>query len=337
MHFRLRGVLHLVAAVAGLLAGAVQAEQALTPRDRLRERIEQRREGTPRARPQGLQEIEVSFGGMTRTVLVHVPAGHRGTEALPMVVALHGGGGFAAYMADDERYGLNRKADSAGFLVAYPNGYSRLPGGKFATWNAGNCCGDARDRGIDDVGFLREVVVAVQRRHRVDAQRIFAVGMSNGGMMSYRLACEAADLFRAVASVAGTEGVPACRPSRPVSVLHIHARNDDHVLFDGGAGAEAFRDRAKVADFVSVPETMRRWVERAQCRPRPERVLEVHGAYCEKYAACADRQAVQLCVTSDGGHSWPGAAITRRGKEAPSQALDANDQIWAFFSSLGPR
>ncbi|WP_284619349.1 extracellular catalytic domain type 1 short-chain-length polyhydroxyalkanoate depolymerase [Aquabacterium humicola] len=343
MHFGPGGFLRLAIGVIFLAAGATQAAQAEQAeqgpawRDRMRERIEQRQQRPPRATPSDLQELAVSHQGMTRTVLVHVPAGVREGTTLPLVVALHGGGGFAAYMADDERYGLNRKADSAGFLVVYPNGYSRLPGGKFATWNAGNCCGDARDRAIDDVGFLREVVATVQRRHPVDAQRIFAVGMSNGGMMSYRLACEAADVFRAVASVAGTEGVAACRPSKPVSVLHIHARNDDHVLFDGGAGAGAFRDRSKVTEFVSVPETIRRWVERAQCRGTPERVLEVPGAYCEKYAACADRQSVQLCVTSDGGHSWPGAAITRRGKESPSQALDANDRIWTFFSSLAPR
>ena len=91
--------------------------------------------------------------------------------------------------------------------------------------------------------------------------------MSNGGMLSHRLACDAADLFRAVASVAGTDATLQCNPSRPISVLHIHARDDDHVLFGGGAGQGAFRDASKVTDFVSVPETIARWVKRDQCAP----------------------------------------------------------------------
>ena len=336
--------LAVLACTLGMLAAPVSA-QAL--RERLRERIEQRRSerAAPEAPASGrsvtskgaLQEFSVTFRGQSRNVLVYVPSAHQGVASLPLVVALHGGGGHAAYMSDDERYGLSRMAESAGFLVAYPNGYSKLPGGKFATWNAGGCCGDARDRNIDDVGFLREVVATVKARFHVDARRVFAIGMSNGGMMSYRLACEASDVFRAVGSVAGTDAVPDCHPTQPVAVLHIHAKNDDHVLFDGGAGQGAFRDPSKVMTFPSVPETVSRWVRRGQCSPTPKRVLQVAGAYCERYDGCAGHSAVQLCVTQDGGHSWPGADKTRHGKASPSQALSANDVLWDFFSHLDPR
>jgi polyhydroxybutyrate depolymerase len=150
-------------------------------------------------------------------------------------------------------------------------------------------------------------------------------------MLSHRLACEAADVFRAVASVAGTDATTRCVPSRPISVLHIHARDDDHVLFDGGAGAGAFRDESKVMSFVSVPETISRWVKRDHCAAPPQRTLDKAGAYCESHSGCAGGTQVQLCVTETGGHSWPGAASVRRGKEAASQALDANDVIWRFF------
>ena len=247
------------------------------------------------------------------------------------MLALHGGGGYAEYMADDERYGLISKSDSAGFVVAFPNGYSKFPGGKFATWNAGGCCGDARDRKVDDVGFLRAVVAQLNARLKLDPARIYATGMSNGGMMSHRLACEAADLFAAVASVAGTGALSVCQPVRPIPVLHIHAKNDTHVLFNGGAGKDAFRDESKVMDFVSVPETIARWVQRDQCQPTPRRVLETPGAYCEAYTGCAGNVSVQFCVVDEGGHSWPGAQEVRRGKEAASQALVANDVIWDFF------
>ena len=304
---------------------ASQAQDSL--RDRLKARMEQRRAERGNAAPAALEELNVQG----RKVLVHVPATLDPAQPAPLVLALHGGGGHAEFMADDAHYALQKKADEAGFIVAFPNGYSKLPGEKFATWNAGGCCGDARDRGVDDVAFARAVVAAVQARWRVDAARVFATGMSNGGMMSHRLACEAADVFRAVASVAGTDATDRCTPSRPISVLHIHARDDTHVLFDGGAGPGAFRDTSKVMNFVSVPETVARWVARDRCSGPVRRTLDVPGAFCEVHAGCADGREVQLCVTETGGHSWPGAPTVRRGKPGASTALDANDVIWRFF------
>ncbi|MBI5722172.1 MAG: prolyl oligopeptidase family serine peptidase [Burkholderiales bacterium] len=281
----------------------------------------------------GTHTLHLTHQGQARKFLVHVPAGLAPARPAPLVLALHGGGGHAEFMADDARYGLRRKAEQAGFVAVFPNGYSRLPGGRFATWNAGGCCGDARDRRVDDVGFIRAVVEQVKQRVAIDARRIFATGMSNGGMMSHRLACDAADLFAAVASVAGTDATASCAPARPVPVLHLHARDDTHVLFAGGAGPDAFRDRTKVMDFVSVPETVARWVARNRCTAPPQRTLERPGALCERHAGCAGDATVQLCVTDDGGHSWPGAQSVRRGKEAASQALSANDVIWEFFSA----
>lgn len=285
----------------------------------------------------GTHLLSLVHGGMTRQYIVHVPSRYDAARPTPLVLALHGGGGHAAYMADDEKYGLRKKADQAGFIVVFPNGYSKLPGGRFATWNAGGCCGDARDRQIDDVGFVRAVIAAVKSQVNVDAARVFATGMSNGGMMSHRLACEAPELFRAVASVAGTDATSVCHPSQPVSVLHLHARDDSHVLFNGGAGQDAFRDPAKVMDFVSVPETVARWVQRNQCLPAAKKTSVRPGAYCDTYAGCAGGVSVQLCVTEAGGHSWPGAPSVRRGKPGASTALDANDAIWNFFSASAAR
>jgi polyhydroxybutyrate depolymerase len=331
----------LASAVTLTTTASAQESGQLT----LRERIAQRRAASAKPDPAspstplgaGTHTLQLSHQGQSRKYLVHVPPGYNAATPTPLVLAFHGGGGYAEFMADDARYGLVSKSDREGFVVVFPNGYSKFPGGKFATWNAGNCCGEARDRAVDDVGIVRAMVAQLKLQLNVDSARIFATGMSNGGMLSHRLACDAADVFRAVASVAGTDATTSCAPSRPISVLHIHARDDDHVLFNGGAGPGAFRDESKVMDFVSVPQTMARWVQRNQCSPMPRRVLDQPGADCETYAGCAGGVATQLCVTETGGHSWLGAQKVRRGKEAPSQALDADDVIWDFFKASASR
>ena len=264
-------------------------------------------------------------GGQQREFLVHVPASYRAETSVPLVLALHGGGGSMQIMARDRLYGLVSQSEASGWIVVFPNGFSRLPGGRLATWNAGICCGAARDRGSDDVGFLRAVVADVQRRLNVDPKRVFATGMSNGGMMSYRLACEASDVFRAIASVAGTDGTANCTPERPVSVFHIHARDDDRVLFHGGSGSASNTH----ADFVSVADTVDKWVKLDACRGPVQRQTDQPGVVCEVRSGCGGGAEVRLCVTDTGGHAWPGGRKALGGKG--STAMNATEAIWEFF------
>lgn len=337
----------LVALLLGLssLCGLNALAQDGTLRERLRERLQARQadKAAPATAPAGLlpagtHTLTVQHGGEQRSYMVHIPKSLTANHAAPLLVAMHGGGGNMRFQADDENYGLISKSNEAGFIAVFPNGYSRMPGGGLATWNAGNCCAQARDKGSDDVGFIRAMLADVQQRAAVDRRRIYATGMSNGGMMAHRLACEASDLFAAIASVAGTDNTRSCTPSRPIPVLIIHARNDDHVLYEGGAGEKAFRDRSQVTDFTSVPETTRRWMQRNQCNATApaETTLKVEGARCERHAAgCSAGAVVEVCTTDTGGHSWPGAGKVRRGKEGASQALSANDRMWEFFQSVG--
>ncbi len=274
----------------------------------------------------------LQHGGLTRQYLVHVPRSYAGAPT-PMILALHGGGGGMRYQANDKNYGLITKSEQAGFIAVFPNGYSRFPSGILATWNAGKCCGKARDENIDDVGFLRAVIETMFAKANVDRAKVFSIGMSNGGLMSYRLACEAPFLIKGIMAVAGTDNTTSCNPARAVPILHVHALNDDRVLFNGGAGKK-FRDPNTVTEFVSVPDTIAKWVGLNRASATPQRVLSVPGAYCDLHAAPRIGGApVKLCVTETGGHSWPGGEKARA-DEPPSKAIIANDVMWEFFSGL---
>jgi len=272
--------------------------------------------------------FSVDHGGLTRKYLVHVPPSYNATTPTPLLLSFHGGGGNMAYQASDKNYGQISKSDKEGFVVVFPNGYSKL-GGKLATWNAGTCCGPARDGNIDDVGFVKQIIANLGGQLNIDRGKIFATGMSNGGMFAHRLACEMPDTFKAIASVAGPDGTTHCTPAQPISVLHIHARNDDHAVFEGGAGKKSM-NKSTITDFVSVPETVARWVRRDSCSPTPKRVLDKPGAYCDRYSQCKGNVEVELCVTETGKHSWPGGEKAR-GDEPPSSAISANDVMWDFF------
>lgn len=283
-----------------------------------------------RARPGATETSDQTFtlqhDGLTRQYRVHVPTSYTSDKPTPLVLVFHGGGGNMDVQANDRYYGQISKADQLGYIVVFPNGYSRLPGDKFATWNAGACCGAARDKGIDDVGFVRALLARLKQQFNVDANRVFATGMSNGGMMSYRLACEMADSFAAIAAVAGTDNTLHCTPSRPVPVLHIHAQDDDRVLFNGGAGSQS----AQMTDFVSVPKTVAKWAALDGCQGEPQRVLTVPGAHCDLHRTCRNGSQVQLCVTDSGGHSWPGGRKPLGGAQG-SSAISATDLIGDFF------
>ena len=245
----------------------------------------------------------------SREFTVHVPRGHHGPY--PLVVLLHGGGGNARQAMN--AYGMNEVADREGFIVAYPNGSGRLDK-VLLTWNAGNCCGYAMDRGVDDVAFIRAMVAEIDRDYGVDRSRIYATGMSNGAMMAYRLGCEAADLFAAIAPVAGALNIP-CRPSDEVAVVIFHGTADEHVPYGGGTGAKAREER--VDRPVSYATDV--WRKADGCtRELPE--TRRGSVRRRDWTGCREGTAVTLFTIEGGGHSWPGGA------------LSASEEMWKFFA-----
>jgi polyhydroxybutyrate depolymerase len=321
-----------LAAVALTIGGTAVAQRAGGRLQIVMKQIDERRskpadDPNPTSiRSPGDYRFSFVHDGVTREYLVHVPRSYRGAPTA-MLIALHGGGGNADSQADNSNYGLIGKSEQAGFIAVFPNGYSRLPDGVFATWNAGACCGAAQRNGVDDVGFVREVIQRVERQASIDPKRVFATGMSNGAMMAWRLACEAPEI-RAVAPVEGTDNTTSCRPAHPVAAIEFHAADDPNVRFNGGVGVGPSH-----VDFASVPATQAKWVAIDHADTGAKRVLTVSGAHCDLHRAKPGGAPVELCVTDTGGHSWPGGG-SRQGRKRPSLAISANDLMWNFFSSL---
>ena len=270
----------------------------------------------------------VEVDGGERSYLVHVPPQYDRASPMPVVLAFHGGGANADNMVTFS--GLNEKADEAGFIVVYPQGSGRLA--RMLTFNAGNCCGHAAASSIDDVAFTRVVLDDLERVATVDRQRIFATGMSNGAMMTYRLASELSDRIAAIAPVAGPMGMKDCRPTRAVSIMHFHGAADEFAPFKGGRGRGP-----SGTDFYSVQHSIDAWVAANGCRPTPQtaelpdRANDGTSVKEIRYDSGRDGAEVVLVVIEGGGHTWPGREARLRALGTSTQDISANDMMWEFF------
>jgi polyhydroxybutyrate depolymerase len=277
----------------------------------------------------GEPEYSIRVGGQERTYLLHVPAGYDGRTALPLVIVFHGGGATAAGAA--RMSGMSPKADREKFLVAYPNG-TGPQGTRFLTWNAWTCCGAALERQVDDVGFVRALIEKLEQERNVDPKRIYATGLSNGGLLTYRVGCALADLLAAIAPVAGALDTDSCRPVSPLSAIIFHGTADQHVLYDGGAPVESF-DRTHHRIDKPVSYAVGFWTKHDRCVPIPTRTRKGHVIH-DVYAGCADGTAVELYSIEGQGHAWPGGQNGLRygNVDAPTQEISATDLMWDFFA-----
>ena len=267
-------------------------------------------------------ERTLVFQGEVRSYLLHVP--DSSATARPLVMVLHGGGGNAR--SAERMSGMSDIADRENFAVVYPNGSGRLRRA-LLTWNAGNCCGTALAEQVDDVGFLNAVLDDVARQTPIDVRRLYVTGMSNGGMMTYRLGCESAARLAAIAPVAGAMNV-ACRPAAPLSVIAFHGTADQHVLYDGGTPTKSI-DRHPRVD-TPVQQTITFWQHFDGCQAyATDTVAEVTT---EDWSNCKAGTEVELNTLEGFGHAWPdGHKGSARGDD-PTASIDASEAMWQFFS-----
>ena len=285
----------------------------------------------------------ITFGGRERTYRLYVPA-HKPENAAPLLFVLHGGGGGGAGMEELTQHGFNRRADETGAIVVYPDGVGH-------GWNDGRQ--DLRSRAVrdevDDVGFLRALVASLEQRFSVDPARVVVTGMSNGGMMTLRLACDAADVFKgfvAVAASLGADVKPHCDAQGIRRLALIDGTSDPIVPWDGGAVSVLGASRGHV---IGAQATFDFFMSAAHCEseradPPLDRVaddgtqLTVHHA-----VGCAGDAEVRLYQVDGGGHAWPGG-LRYAGEwliGRVSRELDATDETWRFLGlapekSAGP-
>lgn len=257
-------------------------------------------------------EYTLEHDGETRSYLVFVPPQHRDAPR-GLIVAMHGGLGTGAIMAGQS--GLTAAATRHGFAVAYPDGTGR-------GWNAGTCCGRPASRKVDDVGFIAAMVATERKRLKLSAEQVFGTGFSNGAMLLHRIACEAPEVFHAIAPVSGGPMFEQCQKPRAITALFIQGREDKNIPWDGGIVKDTVR--------LSMDTVVKDFAGRNGCSAETTEVSNENGVTCYQRAGC--KSTLQWCSVADVGHQWPGGkTILPRLLGANTTRYSAAESIASFF------
>lgn len=257
--------------------------------------------------------------GRKRTFRLHIPKQFPADKKLPLVIVLHGALGCGWTGDWDSR--MSEQAEKEQFIVAYPNAYTR-------TWNAGGCCGLARRWKVDDVGFMRAMIDRLKSELPIDEKRVFVTGISNGGMMAFRLGRELSDKIAAIAPIQGCMYRSQTDLDIPVSVIVFHGTNDSIIRYDGGTGSKfGYKVTAQ-----SVADTIKFWVKHNECQTTP--VREENGNVVKDlYRGGKSGTEVCLYTVKGGGHAWPGGRRCVPAGDRPSKELSATEVMCEFFKS----
>lgn len=285
----------------------------------------------------GDYEFTLTYGGRQRSYKAHVPSSYRKNQMTPVILNFHGGGANADNAINSSL--MNVKSNQAGFIAIYPQGTGPTVAGKLVgTWNAGRCCGYAKEQQVDDVGFTSALLDDLATKFNINAKAIYATGLSNGALMSYRLACELSNRIAAVAPIAAQDAFDDCRPSRPVSVIHFHGTADPAAPYQGGhCGGRTANDPGW--ECSSVVNYLAEWRGIDGCTDAPAITYQNGDAVCSTSRQCRQGTAVTLCTINGGGHTWPGGAYYpdtawwRQTVGSLTQDISANDQMWSFFQA----
>lgn len=282
--------------------------------------------------------IPETLGGDRPAQLV-VPAGYRPDRAWPLVVLLHGYGANA--YVQDLLLGLSARVDARGFVLVLPEGTVNAE--NFQFWNAWPPCCDFEDTGVDDVAYIRGLIEQAKAALTIDPDRVFLVGHSNGGFMSTRMACDAADVVTGIASIAGAmppADEAGCTPARPVSLLSIHGTVDDDIRYEGS--------RIGGHPYVGAEDLLAFWRDVDGCTPTlttgepVDHDVVVDGAETTPFSwpECAEGTRVDHWKMVDSNHI-PGFSTTFQDalvdwllslRRAPARAPGLPDALAVTFT-----
>jgi polyhydroxybutyrate depolymerase len=286
-----------------------------------------------KARSNQLVSKSLIHDGIVRTYHVYVPASLKRKKSLPLVIALHGGGGSGTKMP--RFHNFTEHADRNGFVIVFPDGLDKH-------WNDGRGVAKyrAHRENIDDVGFISALIGNLIDDYPIDAGRVYVTGASNGGMMSNRLGCELSHKITAIAPVIATmaENISTqCSPTKPLPVLIMNGTEDKLVPWEGG---HVRFGRRRLGKIISVQATVDLWRKQNECRSEPHTTWEKDrdpddGTRIRKtvYNHCRDDVQVVLYEIRGGGHTWPGGRqyLPESFIGKTSRDMDGMEVIWKFF------
>ncbi|MEC7917603.1 MAG: PHB depolymerase family esterase [Pseudomonadota bacterium] len=275
-----------------------------------------------------VEERVIEHEGLERSFLIYVPTNIK--ENAPLVVAIHGYTSSAKTLMGYS--GINQVADKEGFLVAYPQGTKDSRDNNF--FNVGYEFHS--DSKVNDVNFIREIVLNLTKDYKLNSKRVFATGMSNGGDMSYLLACTSSDLFTAVAPVAGVmmkDTLENCNPEKKIPIFEIHGTKDSISKFEGDMNNED-----KWGAYYDLPSTIEFWVNKHALSEKETIQLENKNTEdgttitFERYWSDESQREVWFYIVNDGNHTWPG--MTGLFSRTANQDINSAEEIWKFFSKF---
>ncbi|MFH1802345.1 MAG: PHB depolymerase family esterase [archaeon] len=293
---------------------------------------------------EGWHDFSIDHEGLERTYRVYVPSSYDpDIGSWPVVLNFHGGFGNAE--AAERQTAMSLTAEEKGFILVYPEavvGERSESGKNYRHWNGGPRVDANKAPNVDDVGFVSELLDDLEGKFNVDSTKVYATGISNGGTMVYRLACELSDKISAIAPVGTNQLEIDCNPGRAVPVMHLHGVEDGFFPYEGGAG--------EISDSLQpVEETILEWVDRNGCS---DEFNELEGfGECRVYSGCDQGARVVLCLIEGHGHTWPGPGIYAGARTCESNPdgnlcnilkgitgprnydFQANALMWDFFEN----
>jgi polyhydroxybutyrate depolymerase len=277
-------------------------------------------------------ERNIVSDNLNRTFRIYIPQNFEASEHLPLIIVLHGGGSWGKRMSNYIK--INSLADKERFVAVFPDGVK-------GNWNDGrkNINSYAHTHNINDVAFISGLITYLEKDLNINSGSVFVTGISNGSLMTFRLACEIPQKIRAIATVAGNlpRELQKCNPEKKIPVLLINGERDPIMPWNGGGVGWGFQKRGNV---LSVEETFSFWINQNGCKlpkryiEEPDKANDGTKVFKQTGLNCQNNNEVVIYKIQNGGHSWPGAfeyAFQENFVGKTSYDIDANEVIWSFF------